>query len=96
MLEKIFFPWKAGEQFADGAEFIKWLKRRLTRFGNARMLFLAAATILLIGGYMLDKRPVMAAAAAPLLVVLLLTMAIDKTEKAMAAAEKMSESQREL
>ncbi len=81
-LRKIWMPWTAAALFPSEEVFQKWLKRRLKVFGDIRMVLLILATALLLGGYVLDRRPVILLCMVPLLLMLPLSLAITKTERA--------------
>ncbi len=82
-LRKAWMPWTAAALFPSEEAFGKWLQQRLRRFGDLRMVLLILATALLLGGYVLDRRPVMLLCIVPLLLMLPLSLAISKTEQAL-------------
>lgn len=82
-LRKAWLPWTAADKFPDRETFDQWLRRRLKVFSDLRMLFLAAATVLLLIGYVLDRRPVMLLCVLPLALVLVLSLAVIRTESAL-------------
>ena len=81
-LRKAWMPWTAAALFPSEEAFGQWLQKRLKRFEDLRTLFLIVATALLLGGYVLDRRPVMLLCIVPLLLMLPLSLAVSKTERA--------------
>ena len=81
-LRKAWMPWTTAALFPSEEAFGQWLQKRLKRFEDLRTLFLIAATALLLGGYVLDRRPVMLLCIVPLLLMLPLSLAVSKTERA--------------
>ena len=87
-LRKAWMPWTAAALFPSEEAFGQWLQKRLKRFGDIRMILLIAATVLLLGGYVLNRRPVMLLCTVPLLLMLPLSIAISRTEQAIAQRTK--------
>lgn len=81
-LRKAWLPWTAADDFPNQETFDQWLEHRTKRFHDLRLMFLAIATILLLVGYVLDRRPVMLMSVLPLALVLGLSLLIGKTEEA--------------
>ena len=82
-LRKAWMPWTAAALFPSEEAFGQWLQKRLKRFGDLRTVLLILATALLLGGYVLEQRPVMLLSILPLLLMLPLSLAISKTEQAL-------------
>lgn len=87
-IRKAWMPWTAAALFPSEEAFGQWLQKRLRRFGDLRMVLLIAATALLLVGYVMDRRPVMLLCVVPLLLMLPLSLAIGKTEQAIAKRTK--------
>ena len=87
-LRKAWMPWTAAALFSSEEDFGQWLQKRLKCFGDIRMILLIVATVLLLGGYVLNRRPVMLLCIVPLLLMLPLSIAISRTEQVIAQRTK--------
>lgn len=58
-LQKAWMPWTAADQFPSEAEFQTHLKQRLHVFDVLRKVMLVLASVCLIAGYVVDRRPIM-------------------------------------
>ena len=87
-LRKAWMPWTAAALFSSEESFGQWLQKRLKRFGDLRAVLLVLATALLLGGYVLNRRPLMLGCILPLVMMLPLSLAIIRTEQAIAQHTK--------
>ncbi len=82
-LRKTWMPWTAADQVSSDEEFQALLDKQLKFFWTLRMVALFPAAICVLGGYLMENRPLMLASVVPLALILLFSKLMDKTEAAM-------------
>lgn len=88
---KHVLPWTAADAFDNDELFQQWLRRKHKAFTDCRIVFVLLASACLLGGYVLEQRPLMLLTIVPLVLMLLISTALDRTEAAMDGQNKTDE-----